>query len=122
MGIKVFENGFGDNDYWLIADVIKGIYTSDGSMAVLLDFERVLDELDIYSYKNWRFGELVEGPDVSRYTVTCIFSLPGKSRGSFCIGVVMIFSKVITLQLSKRDFNASWNFSGTSPATLILKL
>ena len=78
MGVKVFENGFGDNDYWLIADVIKGIYTSDGSMAVLLDFERVLDELDLYSYRNWRFGELVEGPDVSRYTVTCIFLWPYK--------------------------------------------
>lgn len=78
MGIKVFENGFGDNDYWLIADVIKGIYTSDGSMAVLLDFERVLDELDIYSYKNWRYGELVEGPDVGRYAVTCIFLWPYK--------------------------------------------
>lgn len=78
MGIKVFENGFGDSDYWLIADVIKGIYTSDGSMAVLLDFERVLDELDIYSYKNWRYGELVEGPDIGRYAVTCIFLWPYK--------------------------------------------
>lgn len=76
--LKVFENGFGDSDYWLIADVIKGIYTSDGSMAVILDFERVLDELDIYSYRNWRYGELVEGPDIGRYSVTCVFLWPYK--------------------------------------------
>lgn len=75
---KIFDNGFGDNDYWLIADTIKDIYLSDGSMATILDFERVLDDLDIYAYKNWAYGELVEGPDIGRYSVTCVFMWPYK--------------------------------------------
>jgi hypothetical protein len=75
---KIFDNGFGDNDYWLIADVIKDIYLSDGSMATIMDFERVLDDLDMYAYKNWAYGELVEGPDIGRYTVTCVFMWPYK--------------------------------------------
>jgi len=34
-----------DVDYWRVAETIKGLYSSNGSMSVLLDFERVLDEL-----------------------------------------------------------------------------
>jgi len=55
---------------------IKDIYLSDGSMAVLLDFERVLDELDIYAFKNWSLGELAAGPDIKRYSVRCAFLWP----------------------------------------------
>ena len=44
----------------------------------MLDFERVLDELDIYAFKNWEIGELVEGPDVGKYKVKCIFLWPEK--------------------------------------------
>jgi hypothetical protein len=70
---------FFDNiDYPSIIDNIKGIYTSDGSMSTLLDFERVLDEADLYAFKNWDLGELVEGPDINKYTVTCIFMYPEK--------------------------------------------
>lgn len=72
----VFDNGFGDNDYWLISDVIKDIYMSEGSMSVLLDFERVLDDLDIYAYRNWYYGELVDGPDIGRYRTSCVFMWP----------------------------------------------
>lgn len=65
-------------DYWQVADNIRNIYTSDGSISVLLDFERVLDELDLYAFKNWQIGELVEGPVINRYTVTCTFMWPEK--------------------------------------------
>lgn len=54
----------------------KKIYLSDSILNVLLDFERVLDELDLYAFKNWIKGELVQGPDVSRYWVTCKFMWP----------------------------------------------
>jgi hypothetical protein len=40
---------------------------------VLKDFERVLDELDLYVFKNWDEGELIVGPNVTRYSVTCKF-------------------------------------------------
>lgn len=66
------------SDYWMVADNIKNLYLSDGSILTLIDFERVLDELDIYAFKNWILGELVAGPEVKRYTVSCIFMWPEK--------------------------------------------
>jgi hypothetical protein len=65
-------------DYWMVADNIKNLYMSDGSLLTLLDFERVLDELDLYAFKNWQLGELVAGPEVSKYKVACIFMWPEK--------------------------------------------
>jgi len=60
-------------DYWKISKTIKDLYLSDGSINTLLDFERVLDEVDMYAFKNWDLGELVQGPDIGRYTVSCTF-------------------------------------------------
>jgi hypothetical protein len=65
-------------DYWQVADNIRDIYMSEGSLTTLLDFERVLDEVDIYAYKNWEIGELVAGPDIGKYRVTCTFMWPLK--------------------------------------------
>jgi len=62
-----------DIDYWQVSKTIKGLYLSDGSVNSLLDFERVLDEVDMYAFKNWDLGELVQGPIIGRYTVTCTF-------------------------------------------------
>lgn len=78
MDIQTADKFFQDVDYVSIIDTVKGIMTSDGSMATLLDYERVLDEADLYAYQNWELGELVQGPDVKRYTVSCIFMWPYK--------------------------------------------
>jgi hypothetical protein len=59
-----------------IIDVIKNVQTlgeNNSAFKVLKDFERVLDELDIYVFKNWEEGELLSGPEVNRYSVTCSF-------------------------------------------------
>jgi hypothetical protein len=72
---KIFKDGA---DYWQIADNIRGIYMSEGSLLTLLDFERVLDELDLYAFQNWEIGELVSGPDIGKYMVTCVFMWPEK--------------------------------------------
>jgi hypothetical protein len=69
----IFRNG---EDYWQVAENIRDIYMSEGSLLTLLDFERVLDELDLYAFKNWPTGELVSGPDIGKYRVTCIFMWP----------------------------------------------
>jgi hypothetical protein len=69
---------FNDIDYTSIVSTVKGIFTSDGSMNTLLDFERVLDEADLYAFRNWELGELVQGPDVRRYSVACVFMWPYK--------------------------------------------
>jgi hypothetical protein len=47
-------------------------------IATLLDFERVLDEADLYAFQNWELGELVQGPVVKKYTVSCMFMYPYK--------------------------------------------
>ena len=49
---------------------------SDGSLDTLLDFESVLDELDVYAFKNWEIGELVQGPTIGKYKVSAIFMWP----------------------------------------------
>ena len=51
---------------------------SEGTITTLLDFERVLDEVDIYAFKNWEIGELIAGPDISKYRVACTFMWPEK--------------------------------------------
>ena len=64
-----------------IHDVIentKEIFMTDSSLVTLLDFERVLDELDTYVFANWKDGELVEGPVYEKYFVTCTFMWPYK--------------------------------------------
>jgi hypothetical protein len=71
----IFRNG---EDYWQVAENIRDIYMSEGSLLTLLDFERVLDELDLYAFKNWQIGELVSGPVIGKYLVTCIFMWPEK--------------------------------------------
>ena len=60
-------------DIYDIVKNIEGIYDSNTSFQVLKDFERVLDELDIYVYANWEDGELAEGPVIDRHWVTCSF-------------------------------------------------
>ena len=62
-----------------IKDIIKNIeniYGSNNSLNLLKDFERVIDELDVYVYDNWIDGELIEGPKETRYYVQCTFMWP----------------------------------------------
>jgi hypothetical protein len=62
-----------------ILNVIKNIqelYENNSSLAVLKDFERVLDEMDMYVYKNWIDGELAYGPKVDRHWITAGFMWP----------------------------------------------
>jgi len=65
----------------VLKDVIentKEIFLSDSALDTLLDFERVVAELDTYVFKNWKLGELVSGPVHEKYFVTCTFMWPYK--------------------------------------------
>lgn len=56
-----------------VLDIIKNIqsiYENNTSLAVLKDFERVLDELDTYVYDNWEDGEIAYGPKIDRHWIT----------------------------------------------------
>lgn len=62
-----------------IYDIVKNvdnIYNSDNAFNILKDFERVLDELDVYVYDNWMDGELCSGPNIERHWITCKFMWP----------------------------------------------
>ena len=78
MKTKQADKFFDDINFISIVDTVRGIYTSDGTMSTILDFERVLDDADVYAFRNWINGELVQGPNVGRYTTTCIFMWPYK--------------------------------------------
>jgi len=75
MDKDLFKN---HEDYWQVSKNIQDLYLSEGSLLNLLDFERVLDEFDVYAFRNWKYGELVEGPDIGKYKVGCIFMWPEK--------------------------------------------
>ena len=63
------------------ADILKNIetiYGNDNAFAIIKDFERVLDELDLYVYDNWQDGELIEGPIMTKHSVSCKFMWPLK--------------------------------------------
>ena len=76
MNIPSADKFFDDVDFVSIVSTVKGVMTSDGSMSTILDFERVLDEADVYAFQNWLKGELVKGPVTRRYSVKCVFMWP----------------------------------------------
>jgi hypothetical protein len=61
-----------------ILENIKEISLTDSAVNTLLDFERVIDELDVYTFSNWKKGELVAGPKYEKYFITCTFMWPYK--------------------------------------------
>ena len=86
-----------------IIDVIKNLQTlseDNNAFNVLKDFERVLDELDIYVFKNWEEGELISGPNIKRYSVSCKFmwdekEMPDPAGGKLLTeyGCEVVYSK-----------------------------
>lgn len=61
-----------------ILKTLKQIYDGTSSLDMLIEFEEILDTLHIYAYKNWIEGEVVGGPDVSRYWVEVSLMYPYK--------------------------------------------
>jgi hypothetical protein len=62
-----------------VLDIIRNVqslYAVGPTLSILKDFERVVDELDVYVFKNWEDGELLSGPLDSRHFVTCSFMWP----------------------------------------------
>lgn len=54
-------------------DIVKKIADSDTLLDILIQAEDFLDSMDLYAFKNWIDGTVVDGPYVSRYWV--VFSL-----------------------------------------------
>ena len=54
----------------VLNDQIKKISDTNTLLDMLLEFEKVLDSVDLYAYKNWNQGEILEGPKLDRHYVT----------------------------------------------------
>jgi len=65
-----------DQNY--IIDNLKANTSRDSALETLMDFERVMDTANLYAYKNWLEGEIVEGPHIDRYWVTVTLMYPKK--------------------------------------------
>lgn len=63
----------------MLNDHIKKISDTNTLLDMLLEFEKVLDTSDIYAYKNWIKGEVLEGPKLSRHWVTVKLMYPYES-------------------------------------------
>ena len=62
----------------LIYTTLDGAFSNENVLDILMEFEKTFDTLDMYVYKNWIKGEIVEGPEISRYWVTVTLMYPYK--------------------------------------------
>jgi hypothetical protein len=62
----------------MLNDQIKKISDTNTLLDMLLEFEKVLEDIDVYAYKNWAKGEVLEGPKLSRHYVTVTLVYPQK--------------------------------------------
>lgn len=61
-----------------IYTTLDDVYGSENILDILVEFERTFDDLDLYVYKNWMKGEVVEGPKIDRYWITVCLMYPYK--------------------------------------------
>lgn len=72
------QDFFKMTNYEEVSNHLENIYFSPTLMKVLVDFERVLDEGELFAHDNWIMGELVDGPNIDRYAIRCVFMYPEK--------------------------------------------
>lgn len=61
-----------------ILALIKRISGEETSLNMLMEFEKTLDNANLYAYRNWMNGELVEGPFINRYWFITTWMYPHK--------------------------------------------
>jgi hypothetical protein len=59
-----------------IKKTLVGISKGESILDTLLEFERTLDNAEIFAYKNWILGEIVEGPIIGRYFYKVVLMYP----------------------------------------------
>ena len=63
----------------ILNDNIKVISENNSLLDMLMEFEKTLDSLDLYAFKNWQKGEILEGPSLKRHYVNVKLMYPYKS-------------------------------------------
>lgn len=86
----------------LLNDQIKKVSDTNTFLDMLLEFERVLDEVDLYAYKNWELGEILEGPDLQRHFVSVKLLYPYKDMPD-PNGAKRLFAKDCTVKYTKDE-------------------
>lgn len=61
-----------------IMALLKRVGGESTSLDMLMEFEKTLDNANLYAYRNWMSGELVEGPEIDRYWFTTMWMFPHK--------------------------------------------
>jgi len=59
-------------------EFLRKLEDSQTLLKVLMAFEDHLDSMDMYAFKNWFQGEVIEGPVIERYWVTIALKYPYK--------------------------------------------
>lgn len=62
----------------ILNDKITEVSKSNTLLDMLMEFEKTLDELDLYAFKNWSKGEILEGPSIGRHYVNVKLLYPLK--------------------------------------------
>lgn len=61
-----------------IKKTLVNISKGEGMLDMLIEFERTLDNAELFSYRNWILGEIVDGPHISRYWFKVTLMYPEK--------------------------------------------
>lgn len=59
-----------------IKNTLVNVSKGHDILDTLIEFERTLDNAEVFAYKNWIVGELVEGPKIERYWYTTTWMYP----------------------------------------------
>ena len=59
-----------------IIDNLRSIDKNGTLLDILLEFEHMLDEQGMYAYKNWKLGEVTQGPKLTRYWLNVTLMYP----------------------------------------------
>ena len=62
----------------ILNDKIEEVSKTNTLLDMLLEFEKTLDKIDLYAFKNWMKGEVLEGPTVGRHYVNVKLLYPYK--------------------------------------------
>jgi hypothetical protein len=84
----------------MLNDEIRKISETNTLLDMLLEFERVLEDIDLYSYKNWHLGEILGGPVFDRHYITVTLMYKEKhmpdplgAKRLFALGCVVNYDK-----------------------------
>lgn len=81
---------------------IKNIEETPHLLSILLEIEDVLDSMDIYVFRNWLNGEIVEGPTITRYWAKIVLKYEYKKMPDPRAGMRLL-KHGVTVEFEKAD-------------------